>query len=94
MTRQPYWFQFDTTSPGQGSKTVVPSDADEIYPGEYARQLLVFAAGDVVIVGADGAEDTWTFTSDMSFPQPIDVAASKVKSTGTTVAAGNIKALR
>ena len=84
----------DAAKPGLGSVTVTPSDADEIYPGDVARSLAVFSAGDVCFVGADGATDTWTFTSSMSFPQLIPVAVAKVKATGTTVAAGDIKAIR
>lgn len=84
----------DPTRPGLGSKTVEPSDAADVWEGEYARQLVVFAEGAVCFVGADGVTDTWTFTSDMGYPQVIPVAVSKVKSTGTTVGAGNIKAVR
>lgn len=86
--------QNDATKPGLGSKTVVPSDTADIYDGEYSRELVVFALGAVCFVGVDGAEDTWTFTSDMSYPQRVEVAMSKVKATGTTVTAGNIKAIR
>jgi len=82
------------TKPGIGSKTVTPSDTAEVYTGDFARQLVVFAAGAVCFVGADGVEDTWTFTEDMAYPQRVEVAVSKVKATGTTVAAGNIKAIR
>ncbi|WP_439624081.1 spike base protein, RCAP_Rcc01079 family [Gemmata sp.] len=84
----------ETTAPGYGSKTVVPSDTDPIYVGEYARELVVFSAGAVCFVGADGATDTWTFTSGMGYPQRINIAVTKVKATGTTVIAGDIKAIR
>jgi hypothetical protein len=86
----------DSTSPGLGSKTVTPSDTatDEIWPGEVARQLVVFSAGDVCFVGIDGETDTWTFTEDMSYPQTIDVFVKRVKATGTDVTAGDIKAIR
>lgn len=84
----------DATKPGLGSKTVVPSDTVDIYEGEYARELVVFSEGDVCFVGADGVEDTWTFTADMGYPQRINVAVTKVKATGTDVTAGDIKAIR
>jgi hypothetical protein len=84
----------ETTAPGYGSKTVVPSDTEPIYAEEYSRWLVVFSAGAVSFVGADGATDTWTLTGGMSYPQRIHIAMSKVLATGTTVAAGDIKAVR
>lgn len=84
----------DPTKPGMGSKTVTYSDTADIYDGEYARQLVVFSDGDVAFVGADDAVDTWTFTAAMVFPQVIPVLVKRVKFTGTTVSAGDIKAIR
>lgn len=81
-------------SPGMGSKTVVPSDTVAIWTGEYARRLEVFADGTVTFIGADGVTDSRTFTTDMSYPQVIDIAVTHVKATGTTVTSGNIKAVR
>lgn len=93
MTKSEFNAQ-DATKVGYGSKTVVPSDSADVYDGEFTRALVVFSDGDVAFVGADGAADTWTFTASMSFPQLIPVAVSKVKATGTTVGAGDIKAIR
>ncbi len=81
----------NVTSPGFGSATVVPSDSVDL--PQLARALAVFGAGTVTFTGADGVDDTWTFTSTTGFPQMIPVAVSRVKATGTTVAAGNIKAI-
>lgn len=94
MKTQEFLSTPDAAKPGTGSTTVTPSDSADIYTGEFARELVVFSAGAVCFVGADGATDTWTFTSGMSYPQRINVAVSKVKSTGTTVTAGDIKAIR
>lgn len=94
MKLNSYREKTDPTAPGRGSKTVVPSDTDDIWTGEVAVQLKVFSDGAVCFIGSDGVEDTWTFTTDMSYPQVIDVAVLKVKSTGTTVTAGGIKAIR
>lgn len=89
--------QFDTDSagPGRGSATVVPDDDNDFAEdGEpaVARRLIVFAAGTVHFLGADGVEDTWTFTSGMGFPMEIPVAVKRVYE-DSTVTAGNIKAI-
>lgn len=83
MDKDIVWRETDSTKPGMGSKTVTPSDTAEIWEGELARELHVLSAGAVVIVGADGATDTWTIGEDM-VPYVIPVAVSKVLSTGTT----------
>lgn len=85
--------QFDTDSSGPGRKsiTVTPSDdAGFTEDGEVAvaRRLIVFGAGTVRIRGVDDAEgagDTWTFTSAMTYPQEIPVAVRQVYFTGTSV---------
>lgn len=82
----------DQTAPGFGSKTVTPSDTDDIWANEVARQLVIFDDGDVTFIGADGVSDTWTFAEGLSYPQVIDVAVKRVMSTGTTVT--TIKAIR
>ena len=85
----------DATAPGAGSQTVVPSDTASVFAGEYARMLVIFGAGAICFVAADGVSDTWTFTSSMSYPQYVfGIAIDKVMSTGTSVAAGNIKAIK
>lgn len=94
MNINSYREKTDPTAPGRGSKTVVPSDTADIWTGEVAVQLQVFSDGAVCFVGSDGVEDTWTFTEDMSYPQVIPIAVMRVKTTGTTVTAGDIKAIR
>jgi len=91
--------QFDTDSagPGRGSATVVPDDGAEFGFTEddveaVARRLVVFGEGTVHFLGADNEEDTWTFTSDMSYPVEIPVAVKRVYE-DSSVAAGNIKAI-
>lgn len=87
----------DVTCPGLGSATVVPSNStnftDAAGNAAVARELVVFADGTVTFVGVDGVADTWTFTTDMSYPVSIPVACIRVNSTGTSVASGNIKAI-
>jgi hypothetical protein len=96
VKKNDFHFANDVTKPALGSKTVVPSDTSgaEIYAGEYARSLMVFSAGTVCFTGVDGADDTWTFGASMPYPQMIPVAVVNVKAAGTSVSAGDIKALR
>ncbi len=87
----------DAVGPGTGSATVVPSNTVNFVNagGEalVARRLEVFSDGTVSFVGCDGVTDTRTFTSSMSYPQIILVATIRVNATGTSVTAGNIKAI-
>jgi hypothetical protein len=88
---------------GCGSFTVTYTDTAGAYftegsgvLAEYAvaRQLVVFSAGDVHFLGADGVEDTWTIGGGSAFPVVIPVAVLQVFATGTSVAAGDIKGIR
>lgn len=86
----------DNTIPGLGSSTVVPSDAVNFVDAGgnklVARSLEILAAGDVSFVGYDGVTDTRTVPEEW-LPYLIQVFCLRVNSTGTTVAAGSIKAL-
>lgn len=101
MRKDDFLYGRDTTSPGSGSKWVTPSNSDDVYADEFARELRVFGAGTVVILGADGIEDHWTFTEDQ-LPGQIPVAVSRVLVSGTddgpadgqTTTATQIKAIR
>jgi hypothetical protein len=75
---------------GSGSMSVVLDgvrSADDVFIG-----LMVFAAGDVKFTGIDGKDDTWTIPSG-ALPFLIPIATNKVWTTGTTVAASNIKGI-
>ena len=84
-------------SQGMGSSTPTRSDSANFTDGSgnaiVARQLLVFAAGDVKFRGLDGVDDTYTFGASVSYPQTINVFTIRLWSTGTTVAAGSVKAI-
>lgn len=86
----------DNTIPGLGSATVVPHDTadftDQAGNRLVARALEILASGDVTFVGYDGSEDTRTVT-DAMVPYLLPVAVVRVTATGTTVAAGSIKAI-
>lgn len=86
----------DNAAPGLGSATVVPSDTvnftDAGGDKAVARGLEVLAAGDVSFVGYDGAADTRTVPEEW-VPYLLPVACVRVNSTGTDIAAGNIKAI-
>lgn len=78
-------------TPGLGSAVVVPSDSIDL--PEIARRILVFSAGTITFTGWDNADDTYTYSSSMSFPQTIPVLVRRVKVTGTTIVAGDIHAI-
>lgn len=85
-------------APARGSFTVVPTDTVGAYFTEdnvtaVARQLIVFSAGTVKFRSADGVDDTWTIGAGAAFPVAIRIAVVQVYATGTSVTAGDIKAL-
>jgi hypothetical protein len=55
--------------------------------------LEIFAAGDICFHGLDGVEDTRTLTAAM-IPYQLPVGVRRIKTTGTTIAAANIKVLK
>lgn len=75
-----------------GSVAVTRHDADEDPKGPFVG-LMVLAAGDVKFTSVSGDTDTWTIPSG-ALPYKMDVAVSRVWSTGTTVSAGNVKGLK
>jgi hypothetical protein len=66
---------------------VTPSDSTNLT--KKPKALYFSAAGDVALVGDDNNSVTFTVIAG----QTLNVRPSKVKSTGTTVAAGKIVAL-
>lgn len=64
--------------PGSGSVSITPDDSSNL--PRLIRSLYVTVGGDVVFVGEDGVQDTWTVSDNFIIP----IRMVKVLATGTT----------
>lgn len=80
-----------TNSPAVGSEQPTLSDSADLT--DIYVSLVVFAAGDVKFTGVNNVADTWTIP-ESSLPFIIPVAMKRVWSTGTTVAASDLRGLK
>lgn len=78
-------------SPGVGAVTPTLSNTvNELRP---FKALEVFAAGTVVFVAMNGEEVTWPEIQEAWLPYTIRVGVLRVKVTGTTVAAADMRGI-